>query len=236
VARRDVVPLAENIWRIPTAPASLINSFALRDDDGGITLIDAGLRWASGPILAALTTLDAKPADVRRIVLTHSHSDHAGALATLAETTGAGVHAHEREAIYLREGRIPPSGGGRAARLLDRINRRMVRPVTVAEEFRDGAVIPAAGGLRVVHTPGHSPGHVSLLHEPTGVLITGDAVFNIRGLRWPPSWVCTDASLNRRSADRIGDLDFEIAAFTHGTEVRRNARQAVRAFLRGRER
>ncbi|MBI1759648.1 MAG: MBL fold metallo-hydrolase [Actinobacteria bacterium] len=235
MARRDVVPLASNVWRIPTAPASLINSFALRDDDGGITLIDAGLKRATGPILAALAALDAKPADVRRIVMTHSHSDHAGGLPALAAATGAGIHSHERESVYLRDGRMPV-GRGLGPRLVARIGSRLVRPVTVAEEFRDGDVMPVAGGLRVVHTPGHSPGHVSLLHEPSGVLITGDAVFNIRGLRWPLPWFCTDPALNRRSADRLGDLDFEIAAFTHGVEIRHHARQAVRAFLRGRQR
>ena len=108
--------------------------------------------------------------------------------------------------------------------------------MTVAEEFQHGTVLPAAGGLRVVHTPGHTPGHVSLLHEPSGVLITGDALFNVRGIRYSPGWMCTDPALNRRSADGLGDLDFEVAAFTHGPEIRQGAREAVRAFLRGRER
>ncbi|HZB48938.1 MAG TPA: MBL fold metallo-hydrolase, partial [Mycobacteriales bacterium] len=107
-------------------------------------------------------------------------------------------------------------------------------PVTAAEEFLDGSLLP--GGLRVVHTPGHTPGHVSLLHEPTGVLVTGDALFNVRGLRYCPDWLCTDPSLNRKSADVLGDLDFEIVAFMHGPEIRQGAREAVRAFLRGRER
>ena len=54
-------------------------------------------------------------------------------------------------------------------------------PVTVGEELVDGQVLDVAGGLRVVHTPGHSPGHVSYLHEPSGVLVTGDAIFNVLG-------------------------------------------------------
>ena len=97
-------------------------------------------------------------------------------------------------------------------------------------------MLPVSGGLRVVHTPGHSPGHVSLLHEPTGVLVTGDALFNVRGIRYSPRALCTDPELNRKSADVLGDLDFEVAAFTHGPDIRHGARDAVRAFLRGRER
>jgi glyoxylase-like metal-dependent hydrolase (beta-lactamase superfamily II) len=170
-------------------------------------------------------------------VVTHAHIDHAGGLARLVEATGADVHTHERDAIYLRDGRVPRGDRStRGARIAGRFAAKRLPRVAVAEEFTDGTVLPAAGGLRVVHTPGHTPGHVSLLHERSGVLITGDAVFNVRGLRWSPSWFCTDPSMNRRSADRLGELDFEIAAFTHGPEVRDRAREAVRAFLRGRER
>lgn len=235
MVRKFVVALAADVWRIPTAPADLVNCFALCDPDGSVTLVDAGLKWSAGRILAGLAEIGAQPADVRRIVLTHAHSDHTGGLPAVIRATGAEVHSHERESIYLRDGRGPQiDRSSRPGRLIGRLSRRRLPKLTVAEEFRDDTLIP--GGLRVVHTPGHTPGHVSLLHEPSGVLITGDAVFNVRGLRWPPSWYCTDPTVNRRSADALGDLDYEVAAFTHGAEVRHGARAAVRAFLRGRER
>jgi glyoxylase-like metal-dependent hydrolase (beta-lactamase superfamily II) len=238
VARLRAVPLAGGVWRIPTSVGDLLNTYALRDPDGSLTLVDAGLRWISHRrILAGLAEIGARPADVRRIVVTHAHTDHAGGLADLVRTTGAAVHTHERDAIYLRDGRVPTSDrSGRVARIAGRLAPRSMPKAEVAEEFADGTVLALAGGLQVVHTPGHTPGHVSLLHLPSGVLITGDAVFNVRGLRWPPPWTCTDPTLNRRSADRLGDLDYEIAAFTHGPEIRQRAREAVRAFLRGRER
>lgn len=236
MARQTAVPLAPDVWRIPTAPASLVNSFVFGEPDGTVTLVDAGLASARRRLLAGLDAIGARPDQVRRIIVTHAHGDHAGGLARVAEATGAPVSSHERDAIYLREGRVPKRDGSVRFSRLGGLLTRGFGKVTVAEEFRDGTVIPVAGGLRVVHTPGHTPGHVSLLHEPSGVLITGDAVFNVRGLRWSPSWFCTDVTLNRRSADVLGDLDYEIAAFTHGAEVRHNAREAVRAFLRGRPR
>ena len=67
----------------------------------------------------------------------------------------------------------------------------------VDEVLVDGQLLDVAGGLRVLHTPGHSPGHISLLHEPTGVLITGDAIWNM--LR-PDDLVAADA-LHRRRAE-----------------------------------
>jgi glyoxylase-like metal-dependent hydrolase (beta-lactamase superfamily II) len=238
VARIRAVPLADDVWRIPTAPADLVNSFALRDADGSVTLVDAGLRMMASPrILAGLAEIGAAPTDVTRIVVTHAHGDHAGGLAEVLEATGAEVHSHERDAIYLRDGQAPQVDRSiRGGRLANRLRMKKLPKVVVSEEFAHGSVLPVAGGLRVIHTPGHTPGHVSLLHEPSGVLITGDAVFNVRGLRWPPSWFCTDATMNRRSADLLGDLDYEVAAFTHGAEIRDRPREAVRAFLRGRER
>lgn len=223
------MPLADGVWRIPTSVGDLVNSVALREADGTLTLVDAGLRlrFARERLRAGLRQIGATPGDVRRVVLTHAHVDHAGGLASLVGDGGARVLSHEREAVYLRDGRTPRQRRGKPQRF---------PAVTVAEEFLDGSLLPVAGGLRVVHTPGHSPGHVSLLHEPTGVLVTGDALFNVRSIRYSPAWLCTDPELNRKSADALGDLDFEVAAFTHGSEIRHGAREAVRAFLRGRER
>ena len=224
---RAAVPLADGVWRIPTSIGDLVNAVAFRDPDGSVTLVDPGLRlrFARRKLRAGLRAIGAEPVEVRRIVVTHAHVDHVGGLSALVEQSGAEVHAHEREAVYLRDGRTPRMRRGRPSGF---------PAVTVAEEFVDGTVLP--GGLRVVHTPGHTPGHVSLLHEPTGVLVTGDALFNVRGIRYSPGWMCTDPELNRKSADALGELGFEVVAFMHGPEVRQGARAAVRAFLRGRER
>lgn len=229
MAREAAVRLADGVWRIPTSVGDLVNSYAFTDADGTVTLVDAGLglRFSQRKLRRGLRAIGAAPGDVRRVVATHAHVDHVGGLAKIVEHTGADVLTHEREAVYLRDGKVPRFGTGLGGSF---------RKVTVAEEFLDGTVLPTAGGLRVVHTPGHSPGHVSLLHLPTGVLVTGDAIFNVRGIRYSPGWGCTDPELNRKSADSLGDLDFEVAAFTHGAEIRHGAREAVRAFLRGRER
>jgi glyoxylase-like metal-dependent hydrolase (beta-lactamase superfamily II) len=227
------VQLADRVWRIPTAPADFINSYLLEDDDGSLTLVDAGLFYASRKVLAALEQVGKRPGDVQRILLTHAHVDHAGGLARTQRATGGRVLAHEAEAPYLQAGQQPPSGS-RLGRLLDRLPGGGFRPVEVADTFADGAVLPIAGGLTVVHTPGHSPGHCSFLHTPSGVLITGDALFNVRGLRYSPKTFCTDVGVSRETAARLGELDYEVAAFTHGAEVRTGTHAAVRAFLQGR--
>ncbi len=166
-------------------------------------------------------------------MLTHAHPDHAGGLAAVKEATGGSVLAHDREAVYLRDGRAPRSDTATfGGRLLNRLPGGTFGKVDVARTFTDGELLD--GGLRVVHTPGHSPGHVSLVHEPTGVLFTGDAVFNVRGLRYPPSMLCTDVRLTHETAARLADQEFGVAVFTHGTHVSSGAREAVRAFVAGR--
>ena len=93
-------------------------------------------------------------------------------------------------------------------------------------------IIGVAGGIRVLHTPGHSPGHCSFLHQRSGVLITGDALFNFRDkLTYSFAPTCTNAALSKDTAERLGEVDYETAAFTHGTEIRDDAREVVRAFL-----
>jgi glyoxylase-like metal-dependent hydrolase (beta-lactamase superfamily II) len=224
---RRTVALAPGVWRIPTGVGDLVNSYAFVEDDRTVTLVDVGLRMTSKRLLKGLASIGVEPADVGRVVLTHAHSDHAGALGRIIEATGAAVATHERESPYLRDGRSPRSA---------RRGGHKLPKVDVAEHLLDGTLLPVAGGLRVVHTPGHTPGHVSLLHEPTGILITGDALFNVRSIGYSPGWLCTDPELSRKSADVLGDIDYDLVAFMHGPEIRAGAREAVRAFLRGRAR
>jgi len=63
------------------------------------------------------------------------------------------------------------------------------------------------------------------------VLITGDALFNVVGMRYPPRAFCTSHQLTKETAARLGELDYEVAAFTHGPEIRERARDQVRAFV-----
>jgi len=232
-----VVQLADGVWRVPLAPYDLLNAFLLQGDDGSLTLVDAGTKGSPKRIRAALAALGKAPGDVTHLLLSHAHTDHAGGAAQLQQDTGSRVLAHEREAVYLREGRMPvPDPATRGGRLLARLpGGGGFAPVGVDETFEDGATLPLAGGLLVVHTPGHTPGHCSFLHTGAGVLLTGDALFNVRGLRWSVKTPCTDIAMSRTSASRLGELDYDVAGFTHGGHVTTGARTAVRAFLAGRE-
>jgi glyoxylase-like metal-dependent hydrolase (beta-lactamase superfamily II) len=232
VARVPAIVLAPGVVRIPTTGAASINSFALVDDDGSVTLVDCGLKRAPAKIVAGLRAIGRHPCDVTRIVLTHAHTDHAGGAAEMVARTGAPVAVHEADAAYVEAGHHPPYDPSLlVGRLITRIPGGGFPPVPVGERLADGQLLDVGGGLRIVATPGHTPGHVSLLHEPTATLITGDALFNMRHLRFSSRPLCTDFRLNERTAHVLGGLEYDRVAFTHGTEILEGAREAVRGFL-----
>lgn len=227
------VKLADNVWRIPTLGANLINSFAFEEPDGSLTLVDAGLRGAPKKLVRSLAAIGKQPSDVTRILLTHAHVDHVGGAAPLRRQTGASVHIHDDDAEFLRSGHNPPQGTGRGP--LGRVFALAAPRLPSCEvdgTFCEGDVLDVAGGLTVLHTPGHTPGHASFLHGPSGVLVTGDALFNFRDkMSYSFALFCFDAAMSRDTADRLGEVDYETVAFTHGPEIRHGARDAVRAFL-----
>ena len=234
MARTPAVALAADVYRIPTL-GDFINSYAFVDDDGSVTLVDCGLKRAPAKIVSALESIGKHPRDVQRIVLTHAHFDHSGGASTLVdETAVSGVDVHADDAGYVRTGtRVPGDLSSTSGRLFARAPWGDFQATPVSTELTDGQVLDVAGGLRILHTPGHTPGHISLLHPGSGVLITGDSIFNMNSrMSWPTKVVCTSFRQNVETAHVLGELDYSVAAFTHGPEIRDNAREQVRGFLR----
>jgi glyoxylase-like metal-dependent hydrolase (beta-lactamase superfamily II) len=229
------IALAPDVWRLPTLGRDLINSFAFIEPDGSVTLVDAGLRGATRRLVAGLASIGSQPEDVTRILATHAHLDHVGDARRLRARTGGGLHVHEHDADYVRRGTAPPRDPTLPLGQVFGYLQRRQSSSEVDGTFAENDVLPVAGGLRVLHTPGHTPGHCSFLHEPSGVLVTGDALVNFRGrMNYSFAASCTSFRMSQDTADRLGEVDYELVAFTHGPEIRHNARQAVRDFLRER--
>jgi glyoxylase-like metal-dependent hydrolase (beta-lactamase superfamily II) len=162
-------------------------NFYLLDEAGALTLIDTGLPGYKAQLPAALTELGRRPADVKAIVLTHTHSDHIGAVDVFARATGASVYVPRGEASIATGDAKGATPKGVVAGLRHKTMWSFVRHllankglarVTVPEvtAFDPGDALEVPGRLRVVGTPGHSPAHCSLLHETAGVLFCGDAL------------------------------------------------------------
>ena len=205
-----------------------VNAFVLVDDD--VTVIDTGLPRSYDKVSAALASIGR---EISNIALTHYHFDHIGGLSKLAGP-GRRVFVHSLDAPVVRGDRKePPPSAPLPLKLVLTILRPIIfggspAAVRVDQEIGEGDEIPGSGGLRAVHTPGHTPGHVSFLHPAKRVLFVGDAAQNRRALGTPPPFGTEDMDQAKRTLAKIAELDFDTAVFGHGTVLRGKANAEFR--------
>jgi glyoxylase-like metal-dependent hydrolase (beta-lactamase superfamily II) len=101
-----------------------------------------------------------------------------------------------------------------------------VKPLQIDKHMTDGETLPIAGGLTVVHTPGHSAGHASLSWQGGRLMIIGDVGSNVAGVNDPLGF--EDRAEGRRSQRRLASLEFEAAAFGHGRAISHDASERIR--------
>lgn len=221
--------LAPGVTRIATSRRD--NAF-LVDGDDGLTLVDVG--WAGAPdmLLNAVAELGRKPADIRRVVITHAHPDHVQGAAELRRRTGARILVHRADAAWLEAGRVPAEGrSGAFGRLVDRLPKLHWTPFAPDATVADGEIVEGSDGLRVIHTPGHTPGHIVLLHEPSRTVLMGDAAFNRGGLALGPAALAADPGLRAASLARLPD-SIQAVGFSHGAPLTGAGISEFAAFLR----
>ena len=208
------------------------------DRDGpSASIVDAGWRlFDVRYLLNYLRELGYRPGMVRQLISTHWHPDHVGGMAELQQSTGAAVAAHRVEAPYLRGETgddIPHPVNHRWVRaLLWPVSSEMrPRPFPVATELDDGDTLPLLHGAQVVHTPGHTPGSISLHFPDDGALLVGDALQREGDRVTLPAPLFTrDMEEAKRSVRKLAELDFEIICFSHFPPMRKGARAALRSL------
>jgi glyoxylase-like metal-dependent hydrolase (beta-lactamase superfamily II) len=220
--------LAPGVIHIPTSKAD--NAYLI-DGDDGLTLVDVGRSKVVEPLLHTITELGHDPAELRRIVLTHAHPDHVQGAPALREYTGARILIHNVDASWLSEGRVPTNGrSGAGARRYDQLKAAHWTPIEPDATLEDGELIAGSGGLRVIHTPGHSPGHIALLHEPTRTVLVGDALFHTGKLGFGPATFAADPSARATGATRI-PANVTAIGFGHGAPLTGPDIDTFQAFM-----
>jgi glyoxylase-like metal-dependent hydrolase (beta-lactamase superfamily II) len=201
----------EIIPNVHLIPKTVANPYLLIDPDG-LTLIDAGLPGSHKKILRFMAGLGYAPGDLKRILITHADFDHVGGLAPLKKATGARVYASPVEAQAMAEGHAsrPVKPRRLVTRLLFGLMGGMFKParIQVDELLSDGQVLPVLGGLRVIETPGHTPGHVSFFAASTGILFCGDSIVSgetgLRGSSGANNWDQPKADESVRKQAALG--------------------------------
>jgi glyoxylase-like metal-dependent hydrolase (beta-lactamase superfamily II) len=208
-----------------------VNAYLIAGDS--LVLIDTGVPGRWGHLVNAIREIRRDPAEVRHIGITHHHIDHLGSLASVVEHTGAEVFAHANEAGLIDGSVVPPVKIGRSLSsrvriwASDRIGWTQAAPAAVDHRVADGAEM-AGTGLRAIHTPGHTAGHLAFIHSASGVLFVGDAAANVLGrLSKPIGDHDEDSSAMIASVAKLAQLEFDTACFGHGRPIPSGARRRL---------
>ncbi|ADB30604.1 beta-lactamase domain protein [Kribbella flavida DSM 17836] len=204
----------------------------LWNDAGVLTLVDSGIATSGGEIAEAVERLGFRRSDVRKVVLTHFHEDHAGGAAEVSSWGDVVVMAHRLEAAVIRgEVPAPPPNFTDEERALHRsLGAHLLPPAPpcrVDRELEDGDVIDFGGGAQVIATPGHTDGSIAIHLPAAQVLFTGDTVAHVDG-QVIPGVFNLDRDEMLRSFGKLAALGPRLACVGHGAPIE-NAHQALGA-------
>jgi glyoxylase-like metal-dependent hydrolase (beta-lactamase superfamily II) len=221
----DLTQLTPHLFRVELMNATRSNIYVVRGDDGD-TLVDPG-PVGTAPLLLGLD----RRGEFRlaRVIVTHAHPAHAGSAARVARGTGVQVYVAAADAPYLDGTREPLLPTGRRGQLMAALGRvvDLCPPVYRLEPLPD-----TLAGLRVIPTPGHTPGHVCLWHEEDGALLAGDALIVESGeLTLPASSLSHDPPQARASLAALRGLPVRHLLPGHGAPILDHAQATLTALL-----
>ncbi|NNC92740.1 MAG: MBL fold metallo-hydrolase [Acidimicrobiia bacterium] len=205
------------------------------DGDEGVTLVDTGLPKRGGVLIDGLQSIGRSIEDVRSIVLTHSHVDHAGSAAHLKRESGAALYCAPADIPAVQGEEKPPNPP-----FLDRTPLQMLKPLIgllpgaegaeVDHEVGDGFVLRLPEDLTATATAGHTPGHTSyLLDRAGGILFVGDAALHKRGTV-VRGWFNRPTPEIDQAARTLAQLEFSIACFGHADPLTGQASDAFKRY------
>jgi len=199
-----------------------------------ITLIDTGLRESAQHVLDFIRHVGRSPDEISLIILTHNHIDHMGGLVEIKKQTGARVAVHVAD---IGERIHPPAADSRYREPLAQLKSKLqsvfsIMPDDVDIRLNGGETFDCLGGLEVLHTPGHTPGSISLYSKEHKLLITGDLIRKRRNvLLLPPRMVSSDIEENLNSIKKISAYEINILCFGHGLPITKDVNLRINELI-----
>ncbi len=213
-------------------------------DDETTILVDAGLPTSLPEIQKSMDQAGIPLSKLNKVILTHQDMDHIGGLPELMKLTDyrLEVITHEEEKPYIQGDRpLIRMNPEKVAKMMadlpesQRIQmQKMIKEakpyekVNVDKTVKDGESLPYCGGITVIHTPGHTPGHICLYLNQIKALITGDELEVRDGqLCGPRPGLSVDEAMAYSSIKKLTQYDIETVICYHGGVYRHNANQRL---------
>jgi glyoxylase-like metal-dependent hydrolase (beta-lactamase superfamily II) len=243
--------VAQGVWGMRLLYVNVYMIANRRGAGKGWVLVDTGPKGSEDKIIAMAEALFGPGTRPAAIVLTHGHGDHSGSVCELLKVWNVAVYAHHLEAPYLtgRSGYPPadPQTGGGLMSLASVLFS--TKPINISRnlveiDLYDG--IPELPEWKVIHTPGHTPGHISLFMPLNTTLIAGDAftttqaesvwhiALNKKKISGPPKYITSDWIAAGKSVRKLAALQPRIAATGHGPVMRGRELQTGLNYLANR--
>ncbi|MGF2712159.1 hydrolase [Bacillus mycoides] len=178
-------------------------------DDEMVVLIDTGFPGQIEDIQVEMERVGVSFDKLKVVILTHQDIDHIGSLPELLQNRGSNikVYTHELDKPYI-EGDLP---------LLKDGNVENSPKGKVSDTVIDGQELPYCGGILILHTPGHTPGHISLYLKQSKTLIAGDSMYSVNGMLGGIHAPTTlDVQEAQQSLKKYLNLDIESVVCYHG--------------------
>ena len=215
-------------------------------DDDAVILIDTGYPGQLPLFMKAIEGTGNSLSRLNTIIVTHHDLDHIGGLVDLrAETSGRiRILAHEIEKPYINGEKRPlklaqmgenqPEFSQEKKAFYDKFKAGFQKSfIEVDITLKDGEVLPECGGIMVVHTPGHTLGHICLLHQPGKILVAGDLLRVESGkLTLTPDSLNYDNNLYKESLKKLTELDISSVICYHGGFFDDNPNQRIAELAR----
>lgn len=194
-------------------------------DENSAILVDTGLPGQIDVIKTEMARAGVPLKHLKAVVLTHQDIDHIGNIEALVNELEIEVFAHELDQPFI-EG-IKPLMKTDPSKMPEEEWEALPEPMKeiysnppkaiITRALTDGEELPVCGGIQVIHTPGHTPGHISLYHKNSKTLIAGDSMFCMEGsLKGPIAHVTPNNELAVKSLRKYLDYDIENVICYHG--------------------